>query len=46
MHTTRLRDMIINGAGIDCTEPQFDPNETAAMWNNDHQRHVELWPPY
>jgi len=24
----------------------FDPNETAAMWNNDHQRHVELWPPY
>jgi prepilin-type processing-associated H-X9-DG protein len=24
----------------------FDPNQTGAMWNNDHQRHAELWPPY
>ena len=24
----------------------FDPTQTGAMWNNDHQRHAELWPSY
>jgi hypothetical protein len=23
----------------------FDPNNTAPMWNNDHQPHPEFWVP-
>jgi prepilin-type processing-associated H-X9-DG protein len=27
-------------------EVLFDPTNTAAMWNNDHQPHPEFWPPF